>query len=156
MPPSLRCMAAGLLVLAVFTGCISDDGGDDESHGQITRPADIGLPLDNADSVAAFDVADNLLLNWFFREDIERALGQIYPDVRESWRSLLEDTEIEGDCSLVQVEGSTPDPSSTVTARYAISGCKVTPPGGKTAVYIELTMSRSEDRFWVNQIEFLR
>lgn len=156
MPPSLRWLAVGCCTLLVLTGCLGGDGGGGEPQGQITRPADVGLPIDNADSVAAFDVADSLLLSWFFREDIDRALGEVTPELRESWRALLEDSEVKGDCSLVQLEGSVPDVSGVVTARYAISGCQVSSPDGKTAVYIQLAMSRSQERYWVNQIQFLR
>jgi hypothetical protein len=41
-------------------------------------------------------------------------------------------------------------------ARYALGGCQVTPPSDKTAVYIELTMTRADGRYWVNQVVFLR
>lgn len=156
MPPSMKWIAVGVLALLGLAGCMGDATGANEQGEQITRPADVGLPLDNPDSVAAFDVADDFLLSWFFRDDIDRALEEMHPDLRESWRSLLEDTEIDRNCSLLHIEGSVPDQGSGVTARYAFDGCQVTPPGDKTAVYIELTMTRAEDRFWVNQVVFLR
>ena len=144
------------LALLGLTACMGDDTGASESQGQISRPADVGLPLDNPEAVTAYDVADDFLLSWFFREDIDRALEEMRPDLRESWRSLLEDTDIDRDCTLLQVEGSTPDLAGAVTARYAIGGCQVVPPGGTTAVFIQLTMTNVENRYWVNQIEFLR
>lgn len=156
MPPSIRWAMVGMFALLLLTGCMGDGGGAGEFRGQITRPADVGLPLDNPDSVAAFDVADDFLLSWFFRDDIDRALEEIHPDLRESWRSLLDDTQISRNCSLLQVEGGVPDQGGGITARYAFGGCRVTPPGGKTAVYIQLTMTRVDNRYWVNQVEFLR
>lgn len=156
MPPAVRWVAVGVVALLGLTGCLGDKTGASEPRGQITRPADVGLPLDNPESAAAFDVADDFLLTWFFRDDIDLALEEMRPDLRESWRALLEDTDISRKCSLLQVEGSLPDQGGGVTARYAFGGCQVTPPGGKTAVYIQLTMTSVDNRFWVNQIEFLR
>ncbi|CAN5825234.1 hypothetical protein BH20CHL1_BH20CHL1_01760 [soil metagenome] len=156
MPPSIRWAMVGTLMLLGLTGCMGDANGASEPRGQITRPADIVLPLDNSDSVEAFDVADDFLLSWFFRDDIDRALEEVHPDLRESWRALLDDTEISRNCSLLQVEGGMPDQGGGVTARYAFDGCQVTPPGDKTAVYVDLTMTRVDDRYWVNRVEFLR
>lgn len=156
MPPVVRWIVVGSLALLGLTGCLGDDTGASETRGQITRPADVGLPLDNPDSVAAFDVADDFLLHWLFREDIDRALEGMRPDLRESWRPLLEDTGVSRDCSLLQVEGSVPDQAGAVRARYAFDGCQVTPPGGKTAVYIEMIVTRVDNLYWVNHIEFLR
>lgn len=144
------------MALLGLTGCLGDGTDAIEPHGQITRSADIGLPLDNPDAVMAFDVADDFLLSWFFRDDTDRALEEVHPDLRESWRSLLDDTKISRDCSLLQIEGAVPDAAGTVTARYALDGCQVTPPGGTTALYIDLTMTRADNRYWVNQVEFLR
>ncbi len=156
MPPAVKWVGVCVLALLGLTGCLGDDTGAREPRGQITRSADIGLPLDNGDSVAAFDVADDFLLSWFMRRDIDRALEEMHPDLRDPWRGLLEDTRISRSCSLLQMEGSVPDAAGTVTSRYALGGCQVTPPGGLTAVYIQLTMTRGDDRYWMNQVEFLR
>lgn len=145
-------MLAGLLVL---TGC-SNDVKSEAAPGQITRPGNIGLPLDNPEAVAAFDVADDLLLNWFLLEKYDRALEYIHPNLRESWRSLIEDTEVKRKCSLLLVEGSQPDASGMVQARYAIGNCQVVAPGGLTTVYIELTIVPGEGGPWVTQIALLR
>lgn len=152
----LRSVFLVAIVLLSLTACMTESEANDKESGQITRPGDVGLPLDNPESVAAFNVADRFLLKWFFLEDIDRALEFVHPNFRETWRPLVEETEIERSCSLLQVEGSTPDASGAVTARYAIGGCKVTAPGGLTAVYIELTMTAGEGGPWVAQIEFLR
>lgn len=153
----VKSVLFGALVLLTLTGCIAggDDNGD-EPGGQLTRPGEAGLPLDNAASVGAFDVADDFLVEWFFLEDVEGALTQVHPNFRDTWRPLLEETEIERDCSLRQTQGTTPDQSGAVTARYVIGGCKVTSPGGLTAVYVELIITPGDDRPWISQIEFLR
>jgi hypothetical protein len=154
---SIRWALLFLALLSLLTACIGDDNEDDaEPSGQITRPADLGLPLDNPASVEAFNVADSLLVAWFLQRDPERALSKVHPNIRESWRPLIEETEIQRTCSLLQVEGSQPDASGVVVARYAIGGCKVTAPGGFTAVYIRLMMTTSDGGPWVSQIEFLR
>lgn len=151
----LRWGMVCLAVMLPFTGC---NGGGEEANasGQITRPADVGLPLDNPAAVAAFDVADDFLLDWFLLNDTEAALQHVHPNFRDAYRSLLEDTVIDRTCSLLQVEGSLPDASGTVTARYAIGGCRVRSPSINTAVYIELTMTAGEGGPWVSQVEFLR
>jgi hypothetical protein len=155
-----RWIIIGIALLLSMAGC-SDNGNASNSgnggvSGQITRPGDLGLPLDNPDSVAAFDVADRFLVSWFLLEDPDKALDKVHPNVREFWRPVIEDTEIIRTCSLLQVEGTTPDASGTVQARYALGGCKVTAPGGSTAVYINLTITSGDDDIWVSQIEFLR
>ncbi len=155
MPPGWIIIC--LLPLLVLAGCRGEnDDQDTAGHGQISRPADSGLPLDNPDSVAAFEVSEQLLTAWFLLRDYEAALQTIHPNFRESWRSLIEDTEVARTCSFIQVEGSEPDPSGMVTARYAIGGCNVIAPGGLTAVYIRTSILGSEGGPWVSQIEFLR
>ena len=157
---SARWTSVGIALLLALTGCggngNASDTGNDRASGQITRPGDIGLPLDNPVSVAAFDVADRFLVNWFLLEKPEKALEKVHPDVRDFWRPVIEETEITRTCSLLQVEGTVPDASGTVQARYALGGCKVTAPGGLAAVYINLTITSAEDGPWISQIEFLR
>ena len=152
---SLKWAMLALACLVVLTGC-SDDEESQGTPGQITRPGNIGLPLDNPQAVEAFDVADDLLLNWFLLEKYDRALEYIHPNLRESWRSLIEDTEVKRKCSLLQVEGSQPDASGLVRARYALGNCQVVAPGGLTTVYIELTIVPGEGGPWVTQIDLLR
>jgi len=157
---SPRWTIVGIALLLALTGCSNNDNasssGNNSTSGQITRPGDLGLPLDNPISVAAFDVADRFLVNWFLLDQPEKALDTIHPNLRDSWRSLIEETEISRTCSLLQVEGTVPDASGTVQARYALGGCKVTAPGGLTAVYIRLTITGGEDGPWISQVEFLR
>lgn len=153
---SPRWIILGLALVLAMAGCNDNEDEKRNSSGQITRPGDLGLPLDNPISVAAFDVADRFLVNWFLLDKHDKALEKVHPNFRDTWRPLVEETEIERTCSLLQVEGSEPDPSGAVTARYALGGCKVTAPGGLTAAYIKLTMSGGEGGPWVSQIEFLR
>lgn len=154
---SLRWIIICVLPLLLVAGCRGEnDEGNEESQGQITRPADIGLPLENPDSVAGFEVSEQLLIDWFLLRDYEAALENIHPNFRESWRSLIEETEVDRTCSFLQVEGTEPDESRLVVARYAIGGCKVTAPGGLVAVYIRISILGVEDGPWVSQIEFLR
>lgn len=152
---SVRYTLCIALMLGV-AGCRNDTDANTEPSGQISRPGDIGLPLDNPVSEAAFDVADRFLVKWFFLEDYEAAANLVHPNLRDSWRPIIEDTRVERTCSFVQVDGSEPDEAGTVTARYALGGCMVTAPGGLAAVYIELTLTGGDDGPWINQIEFLR
>lgn len=152
---SLKWPMLALACLFALTGC-SSEAASEGAPGQITRPGNIDLPLDNPESVAAFDVADDLLLNWFLLEKYERALEYVHPNLRESWRSLIEDTEVKRKCSLLQVKGTRPDASGMVQARYALGNCQVVAPGGLTAVYIQLTIVPGEGGPWVTQIELLR
>lgn len=145
-----------LLVAGMLAGCRDETEASAEPSGQISRPGDIGLPLENPDSVAAFNVADRFLVKWFFLQDIDRAVDLIQPELRDAWRPVIEDTEVRRKCSFVQVSGTEPDAAGTVVARYAIDGCQVVSPGGLTAVYLELTLTGSNDGPLVNQVEFLR
>jgi hypothetical protein len=158
MPP--RWTIVWIALLLAVAGCSNNgnasDSDDNRASGQITRPGDLGLPLDNPESVAAFDVGDRFLVSWFLLEKPDKALELVHPNVRELWQPLIEETEFNRTCSLLQVEGTVPDASGTVEARYALGGCKVTAPGGLTAVYIKLTITSGEDGVWISQIEFLR
>ena len=152
---SVRFTVCIVLALGVV-GCRDDSDVNAEPSGQINRPGDVGLPLDNPVSVEAFNIADRFLIKWFFLKDFDAAANLVHPNLRESWRPIIEDTEVARTCSFVQVEGSEPDAAGAVTARYALGGCMVTSPGGLTAVYIELTLTGGEGGPWINQIEFLR
>lgn len=155
---SPRWIITLLLPLVIVSGCSRDTSSspDISGHGQISRPGEIGLPLNNPESVAAFETSERLLIAWFLLGDSEAALATIHPNFRETWRSLIEDTRIDRTCSLVQVEGSEPDVSGLVTARYAIGGCRVVAPGGLTAVYIRTSILHTDTGPWITQIEFLR
>ena len=152
----LRLIFIFLLVPGTLAACSGESDARSEPNGQITRPGDVGLPLDNPEAVAAFDVADRFLLRWFFLQDIDRALEFVHADSRETWQPLLEETGIKRSCMLLQVEGSTPDAAGVVMARYAIGGCKVTTPDELAAEFIELTMTSGAEGPLVTQIEFLR
>jgi hypothetical protein len=145
-----------VMIAGVLAGCRGETEASAEPSGQISRPGDIGLPLENPVSVAAFNVADRFLVKWFLLKDIDQAVRLIQPDLRDSWRPVIEDTEVQRTCSFVQVSGTEPDSAGTVVARYAIGGCQVVSPGGLTAVYLELTLTGSDDGPLVNQVEFLR
>lgn len=156
LPVMSRWALYCLMAMFLLAGCARGSDANDSAPGQINRPADIGLPLDTQESVEAFDIADRFLVKWFFLEDVDKAMTLVHPNFVDSWRPLVAETEVKRQCSFVQVEGSTPDASGVVTARYAIGGCNVTAPGGLSAVYIQLTMSPTESGPRVIQIEFLR
>jgi hypothetical protein len=133
-----------------------DDGelDRDDGPGQITRPADVGLPLDNPAAVQAFDRADQLLLDWFIRRDLDIAIENFSSNLRTTWASIFDGTVIEGNCSFTQVEGSVPDQSGTALARYAIDGCRVAPPGDLTAAHINILVTVTDQNAWVISVEF--
>ncbi|MEZ4569573.1 MAG: hypothetical protein R2849_04450 [Thermomicrobiales bacterium] len=68
---------------------------------------------------------DQLLLDWFIRQDLDAALQNFSSNLRPNWSSIFDSTAIDGNCSFTQVEGTVPDQSGTVTARYSIDGCRV-------------------------------
>lgn len=151
-----RWVVCCVLVIPLLAGCARGGDATDSAPGQISRPADVGLPLDNPAAVEAFDIADRFLVKWFFLQDVDKAMTLVHPNFKDSWTPLVAETEIQRQCSFVQVDGSTPDAAGVVTARYAIGGCNVIAPGGLSAVYIQFTMSATEDGPRVIQIEFLR
>jgi hypothetical protein len=148
--------ACAVLALILLPACIGGaDGSDDgERPGQITRRADVGLPLDNPQSVRAFDRADTLLLDWFILGDLENALLSFSSNLRTGWSSIFDGTAVEGECSFTQLEGSLPDQSGTVSARYAIDGCRVAPPGDLTASHIAIMVTVTDQNAWVISVEF--
>jgi hypothetical protein len=149
-------LVAGIAALALAPACITggSDADDDERPGQITRQSDAGLPLDNPVAVRAFDRADQLLLDWFILEDLDRALENFSSNLQTSWASIFDGTAVEGECSFTQVEGSQPDQSGTVIARYALDGCRVAPPGDLTASHIIITVTVTDQNAWVISVEF--
>ncbi len=160
-PTSLIRRAVSLIAVAcivlLLPACLGgDDAGDSVENrpGQITRPGDVGLPLDNPISVQAFDRADQLLLDWFILDDPDLALLNFSSNLRPTWASIFDGTTVEGDCSFTQVEGRLPDQSGTVTARYAIDGCRVAPPGNLTASHVTVTVTVTEQNAWVVNVEF--
>lgn len=142
------------LLLPACLGGGDDDDGSGEQPGQITRPADAGLPLDDPIAVQAFNRADQLLLDWFILGDLDRALENFGSNLRTSWASIFDGTTVEGECSFTQVEGSPPDQSGTLTARYAIDGCRVAPPGDLTATHIAIQVTVTDQNAWVISVEF--
>lgn len=151
----LITLLAGMLLLPA---CISGDDDDmpdrDDGPGQITRPADIGLPLDNPAAVQAYDRADQLLLDWFIRRDLDAALANFSANLQTTWASIFDGTTIEGNCSFTQVEGTAPDASGTALARYSIDGCHVAPPGDLTATHINIQVTVTDQNAWVISVEF--
>ena len=144
-------VAAGLFLPA----CLGGDGSDEsEQPGQISRPANIGLPLDDPRAVRAYDRADNLLLDWFILRDLDDALLNFSSNLRTNWSSIFDGTAIDGSCSFTQIEGSPPDQSGAVTARYAVDGCRVAPPGDLTASHITITVTVTDQNAWVISVEF--
>jgi hypothetical protein len=146
-----------LLALLALPACGGDDDDTpdrDEGPGQITRPADLGLPLDNPQAVEAYDRSDQLLLDWFIRRNLEAALENFSSNLRTTWASIFDGTAIEGNCSFTQIEGSVPDPSGTATARYSIDGCRVAPPGDLTASHINVQVTVTDQNAWVISVEF--
>ncbi|HLT19404.1 MAG TPA: hypothetical protein VKZ96_08115 [Thermomicrobiales bacterium] len=150
-----RWLLALALLAALLTGCLGGDDDDDgERPGQITRPAGAGLPLDDPVAVQAFDRADQLLLDWFILGDLNRAQENFSANLRTVWASIFDGTTIDGECSFTQVEGSQPDASGTVSARYAIDGCRVAPPGDLTATHITILVTVTDQNAWVISVEF--
>ena len=152
-------VAIAVLTLLIIPACITgngddDDGGRGDRPGQITRPADLGLPLDDLRAVQAYDRADQLLLDWFIRRDLDAALENFSSNLRTGWSSIFDDTTVEGNCSFTQVDGSVPDASGTATARYAIDGCRVAPPGDLTATHATISVTVTDQNAWVISVEF--
>ena len=150
----LALLAAALLLPACIGG---DDDGEisrDDGLGQITRPADLGLPLDNPQAVQAYDRADQLLLDWFIRRDLDAAIENFSSNLRTSWASIFDGTTVEDNCSFTQVEGTVPDQSGTAVARYSIDGCRVAPPGDLTASHVNITVTVTDQNAWVISVEF--
>jgi hypothetical protein len=158
--PRRRALVFLMLLIAILLlpACISGDDDDeisrDEGPGQITRPADLGLPLDNPQAVQAYDRSDQLLLDWFIRRDLDAAIGNFSSNLRTSWASIFDGTTIEDNCSFTQVEGTVPDQSGTAVARYSIDGCRVAPPGDLTASHINITVTVTDQNAWVISVEF--
>ena len=154
-----RSILLGLLMLValILPACIGGDDDDDDltgGPGQITRPSDLGLPLSDPRAVQAYDRADQLLLDWFIRRDLDAALGNFGSNLRTTWASIFDGTAIEGNCSFVQIEGTVPDQSGTATARYSIDGCRVAPPGDLTAAHINIMVTVTDQNAWVVSVEF--
>ncbi|CAN5675835.1 hypothetical protein BH23CHL2_BH23CHL2_21000 [soil metagenome] len=147
-------IAAFLLPACIGNGNDDDDMDREGRPGQVARPADIGLPLDDPRAVQAYDRADQLLLDWFIRRDLDVALENFSSNLRTTWASIFDGTTIEGNCSFTQVEGSVPDQSGTVTARYVIDGCRVAPPGDLTASHIIIRVTVTDQNAWVISVEF--
>ncbi len=145
-----------LIIALVLTGCIS--GGSDAQNsgppGQITRPADVSLALDDPGAVRAFNTADLFLTDWFFLGNPEAAANRISLNLRQPWESLLSETGVDGNCSFRQVGGPPLDASGTTIARYQIDGCLITPPGDKTATHINVGVTATDTSAWVISIEF--
>ena len=150
----LTLLVAIFLLPACIGGGDDDDLDRDDGPGQITRPADLGLPLDNPAAVQAYDRADQLILDWFIRRDLDVALENFSSNLRTTWSSIFDGTEIEGNCSFTQVEGTVPDQSGTALARYAIDGCRVAPPGDLTATHINIQVTVTDQNAWVVSVEF--
>lgn len=146
-----------VLIAGLASGCIfGGENSADAGAGQITRPNDSGLALDDPGAVQAFDAADMFLVDWFFRRNPEQALAHVSADVRPSLTSTVTETRIEGQCSFVQVDGDPLDANGTTVARYAINGCQVIPPNEEPATHIAVSVTVSDTQAWVTGVEFQR
>lgn len=161
--PSRRFWLAAVSVPAFIFPVLTACNGEGESAadpinvnaGQIVRPADAGLALDDSGAVQAFGAADRFLSDWLFLQDTTRAAKHITPDLRPTLEALLNDTEIEGTCVLRQIEGEPLDAQGTTVARYVIEGCQITPPDAEPADAIDITVTVTDQSAWVTGVQFL-
>lgn len=158
-----RVLASGhilLIITIILAGCGSSSNNDEEPTvepraGQITRPEDVGLALDNERAVQAFDAAEVFLVEWFFLQNIDRTLNFVNPDQRSDLERIITGTQIEGACKLVQVIGEPPGPEGSVIAGYAIENCQVVPPEAGGAVSrIDITVILTDQNAWIIDIGF--
>jgi hypothetical protein len=161
--PSRRFLLAAVSVPAFIFPMLTGCNGDGKSAadpinvnaGQIVRPADAGLALDDPGAVRAFETADRFLSDWLFLHDTTRASQHITPDLRASLEALLNETEVEGSCVLRQIEGDSLDAQGVTVARYAIEGCQITPPEADPADAIDITVTVTDEAAWVTGVQFL-
>ena len=143
------------LLLASCFSPTSDANSTPPPLGQITRPADAGLPLGDPAAVAAFDTANRFLVDWLFRDDPARAAERMSLDLRPIWTQFLQDTLVEGGCTLTQISGAPLDAEGVTTARYQISNCEITSPAGVQAAEVRVTVTSTGANIWITGVEFV-
>jgi hypothetical protein len=157
--PVLTGLLAGTALLALLlASCFSptsDANSTPPPQGQITRPTDAGLPLGDPAAVAAFDAANRFLIDWLFRDDPARAAERMSLDLRPTWTQFLQDTLVEGGCTLTQVSGEPLDAEGVTTAGYRISNCEITSPDGRPATEVRVTVTSTGENIWITGVEFV-
>lgn len=155
----LAAVSVPAFVFPVLAGCNGDgkSAADpiDVNAGQIVRPSDAGLALDDPGAVQAFETADRFLSEWLFLHDATRASQNISPDLRAGLEGLLNDTEVEGNCVLRQIQGDPLDAQGTTVARYAVESCQIALPEGEPADAIDVTVTIADQTAWVTAVQLL-
>lgn len=161
-----RVVAAGcslLILLGLITGCISGDDSNEPDveptpeplPGQITRPADPDIALDNAQAVDAFKTAERFLVAWLFLRQPDQALREVSSDRRPTMEPILEGSQVDGACRLTQIVGTAPDENGVTTAQYRIEACQILPAGADEAArQLTVTIAIAEQRPWVVALSF--
>lgn len=143
-----------MLVLASCWSPASDANSTPPAGGQITRPTNVGLPLGDPATVAAFDAANAFLIDWLFLTEPALAAEHISQDLRPTWTQFLQDTLVEGKCSLTQTSGAPLDAAATTVVGYTISGCRITPPGQEEAGELRVTVTATDSNLWIVGVAF--
>lgn len=155
----LAAVSVPAFVFPVLAGCNGDGKSAADSidinAGQIIRPSDAGLALDDPGAVQAFETADRLLSDWLFLQDPTRAAQHISPDLRAGLEALLKDTEVEGACILRQIQGDPLDAEGTTVARYTVENCRIALPEGEPADAIDVTVTITDQTAWVTNVQLL-
>lgn len=152
-----------LTILMIVSGCIGNGDNDNPDveptpepvPGQLIRPADANIALDNPQALAAFETAESFLVSWLFLRQPEQALRQVSADQRPAIGALLGETLVNGACRLTQVAGAAPDENGVTTARYRVEACQIVPVGAvDPATQISVTVTIAEQRPWVTALSF--
>lgn len=155
----LAAVSVPVFVFPVLAGCNGDGKSAADpievNAGQIVRPSDAGLALDDPGAVLAFETSDRFLTDWLFLQDATRASLHISTDLRPGLMALLNDTEVEGSCVLRQIQGDALDAGGTTVARYAVEDCRITPPDGELADAIDVTVTVAGQDAWVTAVQLL-
>lgn len=151
---ALVALALLALLLASCLSPASDANSTPPPQGQITRPTDAGLPLHDPASVAAFDAANRFLIDWLLLTNPALAAERMSLDLRPTWTPLLQDTLVEGECSLTQISGAPPDAAGTTVVGYSIANCRVTPPGQESATELRVIVTATDANLWIVGVEF--
>jgi hypothetical protein len=150
-------VVALLLLTLLLASCWSPSSGANSTpppSGQITRPTNAGLPLGDQAAVAAFDAANQFLIDWLFLANPARAAERISLDLQPTWTQFLQDTLVEGECSLTQTSGAPLDAAATTVVGYRIDGCVITPPGQEEAAELYVTVTATDANYWVVGVAF--
>jgi hypothetical protein len=152
-------LLAGIVLLTlVLASCFSpasDANSTPPPQGQITRPTDAGLPLGDPAAVAAFDAANRFLVDWLFLDDPARAAERMSLDLRPTWTQFLQDTLVEGECSLIQTSGAPLDANGATIVGYRVTNCRITPPDADVASEVRVAVTSTGENFWVTGVAFV-